>query len=148
MRRAYREGDPWSGQVAFPGGRRDLADLDDIATALRETEEEVGLAIDRSAFMGNLNHIRPYRQGLPASVVVTPCVAALTTPGPLALGPEADDARWVPLAALLEHPATTLVHVAGNTWPGTCVDGFTVWGLSWRILQDARERLFAAPGSD
>ena len=45
IRRAERVGDPWSGQVAFPGGRAGPGDLDAAAVAERETWEEVGLSI-------------------------------------------------------------------------------------------------------
>jgi len=45
IERARREGDPWSGHMAFPGGRRDAKDTDIAATAARETLEEVGLAL-------------------------------------------------------------------------------------------------------
>src|SRR5262245_5919302 len=47
IERALREGDPWSGHMAFPGGRRDRADADLVATSLRETREEVGLELGR-----------------------------------------------------------------------------------------------------
>src|SRR5262245_41364530 len=45
IERARREGDPWSGHMAFPGGRRDPKDTDLAATAARETHEEVGLGL-------------------------------------------------------------------------------------------------------
>ncbi len=40
IKRALREGDRWSGQMAFPGGKRDSDDVDDLDTAERETFEE------------------------------------------------------------------------------------------------------------
>ncbi len=43
IKRAEREGDPWSGHMAFPGGRMDKADAHGYAVAVRETAEEVGL---------------------------------------------------------------------------------------------------------
>ena len=45
IKRAEREGDPWSGHMAFPGGRMDKGDANGYAVAVRETEEEVGLTL-------------------------------------------------------------------------------------------------------
>jgi hypothetical protein len=45
IKRAEREGDPWSGHMAFPGGRMDKTDANGYAVAVRETSEEVGLAL-------------------------------------------------------------------------------------------------------
>src|SRR5437867_492237 len=49
IERAEREGDPWSGQIAFPGGRRQRGDRTLLDTAKRETKEEVGLSLSRNA---------------------------------------------------------------------------------------------------
>jgi hypothetical protein len=43
IKRAGRTGDRWSGHTALPGGKRDHTDADDLAAAIRETKEEVGL---------------------------------------------------------------------------------------------------------
>ncbi|HEU4719132.1 MAG TPA: CoA pyrophosphatase [Bacteroidia bacterium] len=43
-----------SGQLALPGGKKEPGDADDISTALRETEEEVGVHVERSAVLGKL----------------------------------------------------------------------------------------------
>ena len=47
IKRAARAGDRWTGQVAFPGGRRDTNDADDMAASVRETMEETGLDLER-----------------------------------------------------------------------------------------------------
>jgi 8-oxo-dGTP pyrophosphatase MutT (NUDIX family) len=56
IKRAGRAGDRWSGHTALPGGKRDPADVDDRAAAVRETQEEVGLDLTRSdcLYAGNL----------------------------------------------------------------------------------------------
>jgi 8-oxo-dGTP pyrophosphatase MutT (NUDIX family) len=64
-----------AGQVAFPGGRRQDNDADAVATALRETEEEVGL--DRK-FIEVIGSYDPYRTG--TSYEITPIVG-IVTPG-------------------------------------------------------------------
>ena len=64
-----------AGQIAFPGGRRQAEDVDAVATALRETEEEVGL--DRR-FVDVLGMVDHYRTG--TSYEITP-VVGIVTPG-------------------------------------------------------------------
>ena len=46
IQRAVREGDPWSGHMGFPGGRKDASDATDVACAKRETLEEIGFDLD------------------------------------------------------------------------------------------------------
>ena len=68
IRRAHFEGDRHSGQVAFAGGKREDADDSLLATALRETEEEVGISASDIDVLGHINHhhtisefqVRPY----------------------------------------------------------------------------------------
>jgi 8-oxo-dGTP pyrophosphatase MutT (NUDIX family) len=68
IRRANYPGDRHSGQVAFAGGKRDHEDDDLLATALREAEEEVGIAASDVNVLGHINHhhtisefqVRPY----------------------------------------------------------------------------------------
>ncbi len=68
IRRANYPGDRHSGQVAFAGGKRDDVDDDLLATALREAEEEVGIAASDVDVLGHINHhhtisefqVRPY----------------------------------------------------------------------------------------
>ena len=101
IKRADYPADPWSGQVAFPGGREEAGDANLADTALRETREETGIDLGREGMMiGRLDDLRPRTVGLPA-IVVRPFVALLDRSEPLALSREVALSFWLPLAALL-----------------------------------------------
>lgn len=87
-----------AGQIAFPGGRRQAEDVDAIATALRETEEEVGLTRD---FIEVIGPVDQYRTG--TGYEITPIVG-MVTPGftPRADPREVADVFEVPLAHFLD----------------------------------------------
>jgi len=102
-----------SGQIAFPGGKADPQDVDPVATALREAQEEVGLAPRLVQVIGSLPH---YTTG--SGFVVTP-VVALLNPGLslLANAFEVDDIFEVPLDFLMNpvhHRRHTVSTVGGS----------------------------------
>src|SRR5689334_10230467 len=64
IRRAQKETDPWSGHMAFPGGRQDPSDRDLLHTAVRETEEEVGLELrPEEHLIGRLDDLAAVARG-------------------------------------------------------------------------------------
>ena len=63
IRRATSATDRWSGQIAFPGGKREAEDIDDVATAIRETQEEVGIALERAEHIAAIDDIQARRRG-------------------------------------------------------------------------------------
>jgi len=98
MQRAERDGDRWSGHVSMPGGNFDPRDEDLRATAIRETREEVGLDLAECAQgLGRLDAIQAVARGKILPMTITPFVFALVEDRPLALGPEAAAAFWLPL---------------------------------------------------
>jgi 8-oxo-dGTP pyrophosphatase MutT (NUDIX family) len=137
MKRVERVGDPWSGHISLPGGRVDPRDADLLATAIRETHEELGIDLGGARLLGSLPALSPLTSG-PAGVEVTPFVFvthAAVEPQP---GPEAQSAFWLPieLAAsgalddMYTYPGTT------RTFPSWRYENHTIWGLTWRILGD------------
>jgi len=141
MKRVEREGDPWSGHISLPGGGHHRTDDDLLATAIRETEEELGIDLHGTRLLGSLPALHPFTSG-PAGVEVTPFVfvtSAAVEPVP---GPEAETAFWLPveLARSGALDATYTYPGTERTFPAWTFERYTIWGLTWRILGD----LFAA----
>jgi 8-oxo-dGTP pyrophosphatase MutT (NUDIX family) len=87
-----------AGQISFPGGRMEPDDADAIATALRETEEEVGLPRQHITVVGQLDD---YVTG--TGFEVTPVVGIVTPPFPIVIDPfEVAEAFEVPLSYVLD----------------------------------------------
>ncbi|HYP78604.1 MAG TPA: CoA pyrophosphatase [Polyangiaceae bacterium] len=151
IERATREGDPWSGHMALPGGHRDAADSDLGVTAERETLEEVGLDLRvRGERVGRLSDVMPIR-GVP--IAVRPYVYLLQTRPSLLLSAEVRQALWVPVAPLLTGAGhTTYTFSRGDQsfeLPAWNIDGRLVWGLTYRVLDEFFRRfnaLLKSPG--
>jgi 8-oxo-dGTP pyrophosphatase MutT (NUDIX family) len=140
IQRATRDDDPWSGHMALPGGRRDPDDADVIATAVREAREEVGidLTVDGEP-IGRLDELRAIARHRPLDLVISPVVFALQRPVTLTLNPrEVESAVWVPLSFLAMPEARTThsrtLDGIANDYPAFCYEGYTIWGLTHRIL--------------
>ena len=140
IQRATRAGDPWSGHVAFPGGHRHPEDADAIATAARETHEEVGVDLGRDAeVIGRLDELRAVAYRRPLDLLIAPIVFALRRPVVLRPNPhEVDGAVWVPLTVFFAAGAraTYTRSLDGDAldYPSFRVGTYTVWGLTHRIL--------------
>jgi 8-oxo-dGTP pyrophosphatase MutT (NUDIX family) len=137
IRRADRAGDPWSGHMALPGGRREPHDEDLVATVVRETFEEVGLRLDRADLLGGLDDVVPRTPVLPP-IAVRPFVFALTERPALTPNPEVAAVRWVLLDHLLHpetyHSARLEIRGEPREFPAYRVDESIVWGMTERIL--------------
>jgi 8-oxo-dGTP pyrophosphatase MutT (NUDIX family) len=137
IRRADRAGDPWSGHMALPGGRREPHDEDLVATAVRETFEEVGLRLGRADLLGGLDDVVPRTPVLPP-IAVRPFVFGLAERPPLTPNPEVAAVRWVHLDHLLHpetyHSARLEIRGEPREFPAYRVDESIVWGMTERIL--------------
>ena len=134
--RARREGDPWSGHIGLPGGMRHPEDASVLATALRETEEEVGLRLDGRAEV--LGHLPPRAPANRPEVLVAPYVALAARevePRPSA---EIVGTFWCPLEDLPPTRTTAVVPtILGElTVPAFLHEGRVIWGFTYRLLEE------------
>lgn len=145
IQRAEYEGDPWSGHVAFPGGREEPGDESLIETAMRETLEEIGVDLRAACeLVGILDDLRPRNVRLPA-VIVRPFVFLVSDLPEPHLSNEVADAFWVPLAVLLDRSVWRDARVkAGDVEISRFAfhhEGYVVWGITERILSGLLELL-------
>jgi 8-oxo-dGTP pyrophosphatase MutT (NUDIX family) len=148
IERASCEGDPWSGDIAFPGGRIDEGDASPQAAAERETLEEVGLSLDAAAPLGRLDDLFGMKTAT-SGIVVSAFVYHVRQPSVLMPNHEVQDAFWFPIDALLDRRR----HIAyleerGLQSPGIVVANEgrrVVWGLTYRFLTHLLEILGHSP---
>lgn len=138
IKRSEYPADPWSGQIAFPGGREEGGDPTLADTAIRETREETGIDLVRDAtVIGTLDDLRPQTVRLPA-VIVRPYVVLLNRFEPLVLSDEVALAFWVPLEAFKDahswRDAAVLARGVQLNMRGFHHDGHVIWGMTERIL--------------
>lgn len=134
IRRSERRGDPWSGQVALPGGRVRATDSSFRETAIRETKEEVGVELREAKFGGYLTAFQAYTR----SIWVVPSVFVVDSEVAVKPNEEVASYRWVALDELLSDSKRTRYTIEWDgrrrTFPAFDLDGYLVWGLTERIL--------------
>ncbi len=139
IERAHRDGDPWSGHLAFPGGHVEPGDTDIHHTAERETHEEIGWSLDSSHRVGQLDDM----VGNVSAIAVAACVYAtqqLQTP---TFSCEVADLFWTPVADLLD-PERRVKHTLSRQgeerhFPALDLLGQgrpLLWGVTYRFVTD------------
>jgi 8-oxo-dGTP pyrophosphatase MutT (NUDIX family) len=144
IRRAERTGDPWSGHMALPGGRREPGDPNLLATVIRETREEVGIDLGAEQLLGGLDDVVPRNPVLPP-IAVRPFTFLLPARPPLVLNPEVAATQWVTLDDLLlpggYHLASLEIAGQRREVQAYQFDDAVVWGMTERILTDLLQQL-------
>ncbi len=140
IRRAVRDGDPWSGHWSLPGGRRDPEDHDLLDTSLRELDEECGIRLERAQLETALPPMIA-RRPAPPYLLVAPFVFRIAERIHAVADPrEAVEARWIDLSTLRDPRSHALQCVPGrpecDLFPGINLDGTPLWGFTYRLLCD------------
>ena len=137
IERAARLGDPWSGHMAFPGGRVDRGDAGPRAAAERETLEEVALDLAGAELVGRLGDVHVGIRLAP--FVLSAFVYRIDARAVLVPNHEVREALWVPVARLVD-PVHRVRHRWGLTrFPGILVGEpgrHVVWGLTYQLVEE------------
>ena len=140
IQRAERQGDPWSGQMAFPGGHREATDPSLKAAAMRETQEEIGLSLAGAEYLGALDHQQAQPRGRVLNMLIAPHIFITKDSVDFQPNREVAEVVWAPLATLSGNTLhdTQTLPMAGTP---TIFNGYRlsgghfVWGLTYRILK-------------
>ena len=140
IQRAKHENDPWSGQMAFPGGKYETSDKHYRHTAIRETQEEVGLQLTDNDFIGQIDDVYGIKANGSLSVHIACYVFKIDRDITLKPNHEVADLVWLPLSFLQSpensheyyHP-----HDMSLKMPAILINQQKeqiLWGLSLRML--------------
>jgi len=139
IRRAEHENDPWSGDLAFPGGRIEEEDRDDRAAAERETWEEIGVDLSAAEYLGQGDDLG----GAYLSVRVSCFIYHLHQDVPFTMNGEVVDLFWVPLTTLLDTDRNRMEEFyyrgADRTHPIVDLSEWSqrpLWGLTYRLINN------------
>jgi 8-oxo-dGTP pyrophosphatase MutT (NUDIX family) len=161
IKRAVRRGDHWSGNLALPGGRWQSEDSSLLDTAIRETDEEVGidLRIGGARILGKLETITT-RSPLIPKVQVTPFVAIAPEAffvddqgkqaGGMVLNHEVATAFWVPVEFLRQRGRSEKFSLTWmgqeREWPAYPTEHGAIWGMTEAMVSEFLALL--APGPE
>jgi 8-oxo-dGTP diphosphatase len=133
VKRIENPADPWSGQMAFPGGKHDLKDANLVATVVRETLEETGInLLNRCHFLGVLTALssRPRPE-----LKILPFVVLLEHEPLIKLSEkELEEFVWISLDKIIRHKGSA--KLSFGEVPAFVVGRIVIWGLTYRALED------------
>jgi 8-oxo-dGTP pyrophosphatase MutT (NUDIX family) len=140
IKRAERSGDPWSGDMAFPGGKMDSTDQNIYHTALRELQEEIGLEARYLKQLGRLSdQITKTHSGL-RPMIISAFIFELSKQADFVLNHEVAEIVWIPLTHF-----STSTNRKQMVWkvkglkinlPCYWFNNKRVWGLTLRMLDE------------
>lgn len=131
VKRAIKASDPWSGDMAFPGGKKHVSDERLMDTVFRETMEETGIDLRGSHFLGMLNEMDSnVRKGM----LVQPFIFLSESLPEVVLNDELCAYFWIPISEL--EKSRCRANIRGLEVPGFKIGGDVVWGLTYRMVEN------------
>ena len=132
VKRAEKISDPWSGQTAFPGGKRDPEDRNLKETVVRETLEETRInLLVGCRFLGAMEHVRSTQK---PEMKILPFVVLLEKEQAIKLNEELTEYFWTPLKELAKHKGT--VKFSFGEYPAYIIENHIIRGLTYKIMQN------------
>ncbi len=134
------------GQISFPGGRVDEEDASLLDTALRETQEEIGLPRQTVKVLGRMDDART----MASNYIVHPFVGLIPYPYAFLLSPqEVKELIPVSFSLFLAPEKSMPVEYDGRTYQSLAYihDGEVIWGATARIMRNLVETLLPSTGS-
>lgn len=137
VKRAEKPTDPWSGQTALPGGKRNPEDQNMKDTVVRETLEETDInLLDGCRFLGTLESLRPVQK---PEMRILPFVVLLEKEQDIRLNEELTEHFWIPLKELIHGEGA--VKFSFGEHAAYIIEDKTIWGLTYRILSNLISKL-------
>jgi 8-oxo-dGTP pyrophosphatase MutT (NUDIX family) len=139
IERATHPGDPWSGNIAFPGGKVERDDLGPRQAAERETMEELAIDLSQATYLGRLSDF----DGAHLPVLLSCFVYGVPHLLSFEANDEVKDTFWVPVADLvdIERHGIHQFTFSGDRFESPCIrlpvdDKPVLWGLTYRLLMN------------
>jgi 8-oxo-dGTP pyrophosphatase MutT (NUDIX family) len=132
VRRVRNSKDPWSGQIALPGGKREARDKDLKETVIREVLEEINLnLLANGCFLGVMSTFQTKPR---PEIKVLPFVILVRDEPSIRLNErELEEYFWIPLEELVRNRA--LAKLSFGEVPAFIVGSIVIWGLTYRIVE-------------
>jgi len=132
VKRVERLSDPWSGQIAFPGGKKESEDKCLKDTIIRETFEETNIKLDEDNLIGVLEAID---SGHFSNIRILPFISLLKGPQIIKLNKkELDNYFWYSYKKIRTN--RSLVEINSKKEPAYILGEAVVWGITYKILRE------------
>ena len=144
IRRAIRKGDPWSGDMGFPGGRFSITEDNNIyETAVRELYEETGVEIkDGLEYIGRLSELLTRAHEKMAPMIITPFVFKINKTPDLKRNNEVEELIWIPLSFFFNQQNRSTMEIKKGkfklSFPSYIYNEKCIWGLSLSMIDELK----------